>query len=87
MSVFANGIMVVSREDEITRLSVSPPFLGQTAKGIALGFGQKDLLAKYGRPSGTSLSSGGEAWVYSRLGIAFDIRDGKVVSWILFKPA
>jgi hypothetical protein len=44
-------------------------------------------MAKYGKPSGTSLSSGGEAWVYSGLGMTFSLRDGKVVSWILFKPA
>jgi tetratricopeptide (TPR) repeat protein len=87
MSAFANGIIVVSRDDEIIRLSVSPPFRGPAAKGVALGSGQKDLVAKYGKPSGTCLSSGGEAWVYSGQGITFNFRDGKVVSWILFKPA
>jgi hypothetical protein len=44
-------------------------------------------MAKYGRPSGTCISSGGAAWVYAGQGIAFNIRDGKVASWILFKPA
>ncbi|MCJ7485328.1 MAG: tetratricopeptide repeat protein [Candidatus Aminicenantes bacterium] len=87
MSVFANGTIVVSRDDEIIRLSVSSAFRGQTAKGIALGSGQKDLMAKYGKPSGTCLSSGGEAWVYSGQGITFNLRDGEVASWILFKPA
>jgi tetratricopeptide (TPR) repeat protein len=87
MSVFANGVMIVSRDDEILRLSASLPFRGPTAKGIALGSGQKDLLAKYGRPSATSLSSGGEAWIYAGQGIAFILQDGQVASWILFKPA
>jgi hypothetical protein len=87
MSAFANGVKVVSRDDEILRLSVSAPFPGQTARGIALGFGQKDLLAKHGRPSATSLSSGGEAWIYAGQGIAFILQDGQVASWILFKPA
>jgi len=87
MSVFANGIIVVSRDDEIIRLSVSPPFRGPAAKGIVLGAGQEDLVAKYGKPFGTCLSSGGEAWIYSGPGITFNIRDGKVASWILFKPA
>jgi len=87
MSVFANGVTIVSRDDEILRLSVSLPFRGSTAKGIALGSGQKDLLAKYGRPSAASLSSGGEAWIYAGLGIAFILQDGQVASWILLKPA
>ena len=87
MSVFANGIMVVSRDEEIIRLSVLPVFSGQTAKGTALGSGQKDLIAEYGKPSGTCLSSGGEAWAYAGRGIAFVLQNGKVVSWILFKPA
>jgi tetratricopeptide (TPR) repeat protein len=85
MSVFANGITVVSREDEIIRMSVLPSFRGQTAKGVVLGSGVEDLMAKYGRPSGTCISSGGEAWIYPAEGIAFVVQADKVGSWILFK--
>jgi len=87
LMVYANGVTVVSREDEIVRLAVSGPFHGQTAKGLALGAEGKNLTGLYGSPPTVLPSTAGETWVYPAQGIAFVVRDGKVVSWILFKPA
>ena len=86
MTAYGNGITIISRGDEIVRLVASSAFVGRTAKGIAPGAGQDDLLAKYGRPTGTCPSSGGDAWIYAGRGVSFVFRDGKIVSWILFKP-
>ncbi len=83
---FANGVTVVAKEDEIVRLSASDPFLGQTAKGIVLGADGKTLAGLYGRPTTVLPSTAGETWVYPFQGIAFVMRDGKVASWIVFKP-
>jgi tetratricopeptide (TPR) repeat protein len=86
LAAYANGILAVSKEDEIVRLTVSPGFSGRTVKGIAAGSAEKELTAQYGRPSGRCPSSAGETWIYAGQGIAFTLLDGKVVSWILFKP-
>jgi tetratricopeptide (TPR) repeat protein len=83
---YANGVTVVAEEDEIVRLSVSGPYRGQTAKGIVLGADGKSLAGLYGRPTAVLPSTAGETWVYPSQGIAFVMRDGKVASWILFKP-
>lgn len=85
--MFANGVLVVSREGEIVRLSVAPPFQGRTAAGMALGAAWKDLSARYGRPSTVLPSGAEEAWVYPDRGITFILQNGKVVSWILFRRA
>lgn len=87
MLAFAGGALVAARDDEIVLLTASPPPPGPTAEGIRPGAGTADLLAKYGRPSGIGLSSTGEAWAYAGRGIAFVVRGGKVVSWILFRPS
>ncbi len=87
LAVYANGVTLVAREDEVVRLAASAPFRGTTAKGIAVGATVKDIDAGYGKPSTVFPSTEGEAWLYPAQGLAFVVRDGKVVSWILFKPA
>jgi tetratricopeptide (TPR) repeat protein len=85
LAVYANGVTVVAREDEIVRLSVSGPFGGQTVTGISLGADGKKLTNLYGKPPTVLPSTAGDTWVYPAQGVAFVVRDGKVVSWILFK--
>ncbi len=87
LTAFSNGITVVALEDEVIRLSASAPFSGPTAKGISIGAGSNDLIGSYGRPPAVFPSTAGEAWVYTAQGIAFIVRDGRVVAWALFKPA
>jgi tetratricopeptide (TPR) repeat protein len=87
MLAFEGGALVAARDDEIVLITASPSPPGPTAEGIRPGAGTADLLAKYGRPSGIGLSSTGEAWAYAGRGIAFVVRGGKVVSWILFRPS
>jgi hypothetical protein len=85
LRTYASGILVVSQQDQVLRVSAIGPYKGKTAAGLALGAGAKDLTALYGRPASVMLSNPGEAWVYPARGIAFVLLDGKVVSWILFK--
>ncbi len=84
---YASGVTVVAKEDEIVRVSVSGPYRGQTAKGVALGAEGKALAGLYGRPTTVLPTTAGETWVYPAQGIAFVMRTGKVASWIVFKPA
>ena len=82
---YANGVTVVAKEDEIVRLSASGNCRAQTARGLSLGAGRADVLAKYGQPI-RIWTSEGEALAYPGRGIAFTFRDDKVASWIVFKP-
>ena len=82
---YANGVTIVAKEDEILRLSVSGPFAGQTGKGLALGADGKKVSELYGPPPAVLPSTAGDTWIYPALGIAFVVRDGKVVSWLVFK--
>ena len=84
---YANGITLVARDDEIIRLSASAPFGGPTAGGVSIGSTQKDVLGLYGKPSAVFPSTAGETWLYAAQGVAFVVRDGRVASWILLKPA
>jgi tetratricopeptide (TPR) repeat protein len=85
LTVYANGVTVVAREEEILRLSVSGPFGGQTANGLTLGAEVKKVADLYGSPPTVLLSTAGDTWVYPARGIAFVVRDGKVFSWVVFK--
>ena len=82
---YANGVTIVAEEDEIVRLAASGASRAKTAQGLSLGAGRADVLAKYGQPV-QIWTSEGEALAYPGRGIAFTLRDGKVASWIVFKP-
>lgn len=86
LRTYANGVLVASQNDQIILMSAAAPFGGKTAAGLGLGALPKDLIALYGRPATGLSMSLGDAWVYPSRGISFVLRDGKVVSWIVFKP-
>jgi tetratricopeptide (TPR) repeat protein len=83
---YANGVTIVAKEDEIVRLAASGACRAKTAQGLSLGAVRADVLAAYGQPV-QIWTSEGEALAYPGRGIAFTFRDGKVASWIVFKPA
>ena len=81
---YANGATVVSQDDEI-RIVVTPPgYEGKSAGGIGLGGTARELATGYGAPAQVQDLSQWESWIYVERGIAFQLRDGKVVSWLLF---
>ena len=86
LTSYANGVTVVAKEDEIVRLAASGACRAKTAQGLSLGAVRADVLAAYGQPV-QIWTSEGEALAYPGRGIAFTFRDGKVASWIVFKPA
>ena len=81
---YNNKIMTVSQKDEIKLIVTLDGFKGKTEKGILVGSAQKDLLSSYGSPTKILDMTQGSSWVYDSQGIVFQLRDGKVVSWILF---
>ena len=76
--------MTLSQKDEIKLIVTLDGFGGKSAKGIALGSPEKDVIAAYGAPAQVLDMNQGASWVYGQQGIAFRLRNGKVVAWMLF---
>jgi hypothetical protein len=60
----------------------SPGYPGKSARGVALGASENEVLEAYGRPAGVWRIAGGRYLVFQ--GIAFLERDSKVAEWMLF---
>jgi len=84
VAVYKNGVKTLSQEDEIKMILTPEGFKGKSARGISISSLEKDVLAEYGRPSKVLPMTQGATWVYASEGIAFQLRGGKVVSWLLF---
>jgi tetratricopeptide (TPR) repeat protein len=81
---YPHGLITLSQEQEIVMIIALEGYQGKSAGGIAIGNTQQDLLRRYRTPSRTLAMTQGESWVYDEAGISFQLRDGKVVSWLLF---
>jgi tetratricopeptide (TPR) repeat protein len=83
-NTYKNQVMTLSQMDEIKLIVTSEGFKGKTEKGISVGSAQKDILSAYGIPSNVLDMTQGTSWVYDSQGITFQLRDGRVVSWLLY---
>jgi hypothetical protein len=81
---YSQGITTFSQEEEIVMILAPEEYRGKSAMGIAIGSSDKAVLDQYRTPSRTLDMTQGESWVYDEYGISFQIRKGKVVSWLLF---
>lgn len=81
---YNNGLMTLSQKNEIKLIMTLEGFKGKTEKGVAVGSAQRDLFPAYGSPARVLDMTQGPNWAYDSQGIVFQLRDGKVVSWILF---
>jgi len=59
-------------------------FQGATASGIRIGSAAQEVLAHYGAPARRVELTQGQSWAYDAHRIAFQLRDGRIVSWLLF---
>jgi len=84
LHTYKNQVMTLSQKDEIKLIVTLDGFKGKTEKGILVGSAQKDILSAYGNPTKVLDMTQGASWVYDSQGIVFQLREGKVVSWILF---
>jgi tetratricopeptide (TPR) repeat protein len=82
---YNNRVMTLSQRDEIKLIVTLDGFKGKTEKDIYPGSPQKDILSSYGSPSKVLDMTQGTSYVYDSQGIVFKLREGKVVSWILFE--
>lgn len=78
------GVMTLSQDNEMLLVGTLDTYQGTSARGIAIGSSAQELLARYGRPSQVLRTAREESWRYDTAGIAFQLRAGQVVAWLLF---
>lgn len=84
LAIFKNGVMTVSQDDEVIMIATLEGYKGNSTKGISIGSPKKDVLSLYGTPSKVLNMTQWISLTYASQGIAIQLREGKVVSWLLF---
>jgi tetratricopeptide (TPR) repeat protein len=85
VATYPAGIMTLTTQHgEILMLSVRDGYRGTSTQGIALGSPANEVLARYGPPTRRHDLPRGQSWAYEAHRIAFQLRDGQVVSWLRF---
>jgi tetratricopeptide (TPR) repeat protein len=72
------------RDGEILLIFVRQGYGGESARGITIGSEAEDVLGRYGVPTRRLETTQGQNWSYDAQRIAFQLHQGKVVSWLLF---
>jgi tetratricopeptide (TPR) repeat protein len=83
-AVYHNGVTTLSQGYAIQMLLAQEGFQGGSMRGISLGSLATDVRAKYGVPSRILHMTQGETWVYDVYSVAFQLRAGRVISWLVF---
>jgi len=81
---YPEGIMSFAQDEEIVMLFAESRYRGKSSRGIAIGSTQAEVIDQYRSPSRILKMTQGETWVYDKMGISFQLRQGRVVSWLLF---
>jgi tetratricopeptide (TPR) repeat protein len=81
---FKNGITTITEGEEIRVLLADTGYGGKTKNGVKIGDAQNTVIKAYGMPSMNLTTTQGNSMVYHDEGITFQLRDGKVVSWIVY---
>lgn len=81
---YKNGITTITEGDEITVLFAGSGYNGETMHGVKIGDRQDAVITAYGQPAMDLDTTQGHSLVYSKQGITFQLREGKVVSWLIY---
>lgn len=84
MRRYPQGIITLAQDQEIVMILAESRYRGKSSRGIAVGSERSEVIDQYKRPSRILKMSQGETWVYDKIGISFQMRQGRVVSWLLF---
>jgi tetratricopeptide (TPR) repeat protein len=84
VATYPVSIMTLVQDGEIRMILAREGFRGATARGVAIGSAARDLQASYGQPSRRLELTQGESWIYDGRRVAFQLRDGRVISWLVF---
>jgi tetratricopeptide (TPR) repeat protein len=83
-ATYPRGVTTLSQDGEIVMLLVQDSYPGTSRQGIAIGSDAREVLARYGAPTRRIDMTQGHNWAYDPQRIAFQLRAGKVVSWLVF---
>jgi tetratricopeptide (TPR) repeat protein len=84
VATYPVGVMTLSQAGEILMLLVREGYQGTSAQGMTIGSTARNVLAVYGPPSRRLEMTHGNNWSYDAQRIAFQLRNGKVVSWLVY---
>jgi tetratricopeptide (TPR) repeat protein len=86
VTTYNNGVVTISQDEQIQLIVVLEWYKGKSSRGLMIGSGEQDLLTTYGIPARILPMTQGVSWVYTydTYGIAFQLRQGKIISWLLF---
>ncbi|MDH3598274.1 MAG: hypothetical protein OEU26_01400 [Candidatus Tectomicrobia bacterium] len=79
-----SGLKTLTQDGEVLMIMAGKGYSGKSTQGIALGSQSRDVEASYGLPSRRLATTQGQNLSYDTRGIAFQLHEGKVVSWLLF---
>jgi tetratricopeptide (TPR) repeat protein len=81
---FNNGITTITEGEEIRVLLADTGYGGKSKYGVKIGDDQNSVVRAYGIPSMNLTTTQGNSMVYYNAGITFQLRNGKVVSWVIY---
>ena len=84
VAAYPAGTGTLSQPGEIFMLMAREGFQDSSMRGITIGSTAQDVLTHYGLPSRQVEMTQGQSWAYDAQRIAFQLRAGKVVSWLVF---
>lgn len=84
MATYPTGIMTLAQDGKILMIMVREAYPGSSARGIAVGSAARDLLSRYGLPSRRVDLTQGQIWGYEAYRLALQLRDDRVISWLMF---
>jgi len=81
---YKNGVTTVAEGDEIRMLVAGSEYKGRSNRGITIGDKAHNIVKIYGQPSLSLSATHGKSLVYPDEGITFQVRNNKVVSWVIY---
>ena len=84
VAAYPAGKLLLVREGEIRMILVREGYEGRSARGLTIGRTADEVWERYGSPTRQVELTQGHSWSYDTQRIAFQLRDGKVISWLLF---
>lgn len=81
---YTNAIQTFAQDDIIRMIHVQESYRGATAQGIQIGDSSDTIRARYGAPTRILHAGDGQSWGYDTVGIAFQLRRGTVVAWLVY---
>jgi len=76
--------MTLVLDGELIMLMAREGYQGQSVQGVGIGSRAADIVTRYGPPSRRHETTHGQNWTYDTQHIAFQFRNRKVVTWLIF---